>query len=398
MTTAEPPTQPSCAAQLVIPAAVPRPRSWLTTLSCGVALLATQALAASAPQPIAVRWILPSEGLLAGLGDGLRRGYGQAMAEAMACGFHPPALQLGWLEPQDDPLVALQQAPRSELLVAPPAAALAAYGRLAEQRRLTVLLPLQRGSSLAALPQLPGSDQLWPIVPARALEADRLAQGLLAQERRRVMVVRDGSAEALALSRRFQAGFSNGRGTLIGPVDGAITVADDDNGAMAQLIRDVDWYRPDALVIITGGDGPLAHRLRRAAWPEGLLLAWVAPLVAPRPQPQLGVDPLSRGPGWAGFATRFAQRWGYRPGLVESAGYDTGLIAMLASLRVQGRPGWDLHWFNARAQPLPFCTALQQRRLGLAVRPQAASSRFDLAPGISPGADLRLQRLAASPP
>ena len=358
-------------------------------------LLGTQTLAASTPQPSDVRLLLPSEGLLAGLGDGLRRGYGLAMEQSRSCGITPPSLQLGWLPPGTDPLPALRNASRSALLVAPPAAPLAPYGQLADQQQLTVLLPLQRGRSLEGLPQLRGSDRLWPIVPARSLEADRLAQGLLADGIRRVMVVRDPSAESRALSERFLASFSNGKGVLIGPSDEAISLDGDDKQAVAQLVGDVDWYRPPALVVITGPDSRLARSLRQAAWPEGMLLAWSFRSDQPGSNQQLGVDPLSRGPGWNRFAALFEQRWGYRPGLVESAGYDTGMIAALASVSADGRPGWDLQWFSARARPLPLCEALEQRRSGASVRPEGTTSRLDLSPGVSPGADLRLSRTAA---
>ncbi|MEN9497100.1 MAG: hypothetical protein RLZZ137_2140 [Cyanobacteriota bacterium] len=397
MTTAEPPA-PARPTDLTRPllATISRNGRWLNALSLLAIVVGIQSLVASAPLAAAVRLLLPSEGLLAGLGDGLRRGYSQAMAEGAACGVRTPALELGWLEPGVDPQPALSHAARNALLIAPPAADLAAYGRLAQQQRLSVLLPLQRGRSLDGLAQLPGSDRLWPVLPSRSLEADRLAEGLLSEGRRRVMVVRDPSADSLALAKRFEASFSNGRGSLIG-VDGAvISLAGGDQAGIDQLVRDVDWYRPDALVILTGSHSTLAKSLRRASWPEGLLLAWTAAPLQPLGQPQLGVDPQSRGSGWQAFSQRFNQRWGYRPGLVESAGYDTGLIALLASLPVAGRPGWDLHWLNARAKPLPLCAALQQRQLGASVRPQAATSGLDLAPGVSPRADLRLHRLASS--
>lgn len=403
MTTAEPSAQAGPSRRQIRPA-MPRLSHWGTggplaaALSLAAVVVGTQTLAASTPLASSVRLLLPSEGLLAGLGDGLRRGYAQAMAEGRACGVRPPTLQLGWVEPGADPRALLEHAPRTSLLVAPPAADLAAYGRLAAEQRLTVLLPLQRGRSLEGLAQLTGSDRLWPVVPARSLEVDRLAEGLLAEGRRRVMVVRDPSADSLALSRRFEASFSTGRGTVIGADGAVISLDGNDRAGIEQLIRDVDWYRPDALVVLTSSESSLAASLRRATWPEGLLLAWAAPLKGDLTQAQLGVDPQSRGVGWAGFASRFSQRWGYRPGLVESAGYDTGLITLLASVPVAGRPGWDLQWFNARAKPLPLCAALQQRRLGASVRPQAATSRLDLAPGISPGAELNLQRLASGAP
>ncbi|MFM2080714.1 MAG: hypothetical protein RLZZ219_1396 [Cyanobacteriota bacterium] len=378
------------------PAATLRPRGRVVA-AVGVAagLLASQTLAASTPQASDVRLLLPSEGLLAGLGDGLRRGYGLAMEESVDCGTPAPSLQLGWISPGVDPLPALRAGGRSALLVAPPAAALEAFGQLAAQRQLTVLLPLQRGLSLEGLPQLPGADRLWPLVPARSLEVDRLAEALLADGIRRVMVVREPSAEGRSLSERFVAGFGHGRGVVIGPTGDPLSVDGDDRRAVDQLIGDVDWYRPPALVVLTSPDSALARRMRAAAWPPGLLLAWPHRIEQPLAQPQLGVDPLSRGDGWPAFARRFERRWGYTPGLVESAGYDTGLITALASVPAAGRPGWDLHWFSTRARPLPLCEALARRRAGAPVRPIGAASRLDLAPGVSPTATLRLSRAAA---
>ena len=381
----------------VVPAWLGVPSRWLSAVGLAAALIGSQTLAASTPLSSEVRLLLPSEGLLAGLGDGLRRGYGLAMEHSRSCGTTPPSLQLGWLPPGTDPQPLLNGAPRSELLVAPPAAPLAAYGQLADQRRLSVLLPLQRGSSLDGLPRLKGADRLWPIVPARSLEADRLAEGLLADGIRRVMVVRDPSADSRALSERFLASYSNGRGVVIGPTGEPISVNADDAAAVEQLISDVDWYRPPALVVLTGPGSTLARRLQEARWPDGLLLAWPFRLQTSLAHAQLGIDPQSRGKAWKAFAQRFEQRWGYAPGLVESAGYDTGVIAALASVSAAGRPGWDLQWFNATAKPLPLCQALEQRGQGARLRPQGATSRLDLTAGVSPGADLRLSRRAAAP-
>ena len=379
------------------PAWLGTPSRWMSAIGLAAALIGSQSLAASTPLPSDVRLLLPSEGLLAGLGDGLRRGYGLAMEQSHRCGLTPPSLQLGWLPPGTDPQPLLNSAPRSELLVAPPAAPLATYGQLAQEQRLSVLLPLQRGSSLDGLPRLTGADRLWPIVPARSLEADRLAEGLLADGIRRVMVVRDPSADSRALSDRFIASFSNGRGAVIGPTGEAISLNADDRVAVEQLIGDVDWYRPPALVVLTSPGSSLARRLQEARWPDGLLLAWPFRLQTSLANAQLGVDPQSRGEAWSRFAERFEQRWGYAPGLVESAGYDTGVMAALASVPAAGRAGWDLQWFNATAKPLPLCEALQRRAEGARLRPQGATSRLDLTAGVSPGADLALSRRAAAP-
>ncbi|MBD1195226.1 ABC transporter substrate-binding protein [Vulcanococcus sp. Clear-D1] len=396
MTTAEQRTAVATASSVAGLRRLAWPADWRRQLSlvAGItaALLGSQTLAASTPMRSDVRLLLPSEGLLAGLGDGLRRGYSVAMEETRSCGLQPPSLQVGWLPPGADPQAPVGAAPRSHLLVAPPAAPLPAYGLLAEQQRLSVLLPLQRGVSLDGLPQLRGSDRLWPLMPGRSLEADRLAQALLAEGIKRVMVVRDRSAESKALTDRFVASFANGKGDVIGPTAAPISVPGDDPAAMVQLVSDVDWTRPPALVVITQPGSALAQAVRAANWPETLLLAWSAPVEQPLAVEQIGVHPLSRGPGWTSFAQRFEQRWGYKPGVVESAGYDSGLMSALASVQAGGRNGWDLQWFSANAKPQPLCTALKLRAEGAKVRPQAASSQFDLSPAVPPSAQLQLSR------
>ena len=367
-------------------------RQLLAAASVTSVLLGSQTLAASTPLRSDVRLLLPSEGLLAGLGDGLRRGYDVAMQDSRRCGVTPPSLQVGWLPPGADPSGPVLAAPRAALLVAPPAAPLQAYGALADQQRLSVLLPLQRGQSLDGLPQLKGSDRLWPLMPGRSLEADRLAEALLAEKIKRVMVVRDRSAESRALSERFVASFAVGNGQVIGPTAAPLAIQASDKAAITQLENDVDWYRPPALVVITQPGSELAQAVQAARWPETALLAWTAPVSAPLAVEQIGVNPLSRGPGWARFAQRFQQRWGYTPGVVESAGYDSGLMSALASVKAAGRAGWDLQWFSANAKPQPLCTALKLRAQGAKVKPEAASSQFDLGPGVPPSARLQLSR------
>ena len=395
MTTAE---QPPAARSLQpgtrpAPAAAAGWRSWLISgVSVSAVLLGSQTLAASSPLRSDVRLLLPSEGLLAGLGDGLRRGYNLAMEEARRCGAEIPSLQVGWLPPGTEPQTHLLAAPRSALLVAPPAAPLPAFGRVAQQLRLQVLLPLQRGQSLEGLPQLRGSDRLWPLLPGRSLEVDRLVQALRQEKIRRVMVVRDRRAESRSLTDRFVAGFANAGGVVIGPGSAPMVVAGDDAEAMRRLENEADWYRPPALVVIGEPGGQLHEAVRQAQWPPTLMLAWTAPVSGALAVEQIGVKPQSRGPSWAGFAERFQRRWGYEPGVVESAGYDSGLMAALASVPAGGRRGWDLSWFNAKARPQPLCTALRQRAAGAKVRPEAASSAFDLSPGVPPTATLQLSR------
>ncbi len=369
----------------------------LQATGLAAALLGSQSLAASSPQAADVRLLLPSEGQLAGIGDGLRRGYSLAMEQSRACGLRPPSLQLGWLPPGADPGPALARMARAPLLVAPPAAPLATSGQLAEQQRLTVLLPLQRGGSLERLPELPGSDLLWPVVPGRSLETDRLARGLLDDRRSRVMAVHDGSAEAQSLADRFSSSFRNGSGQLLGPTQEPMALDGGSAAALEQLAADVAWYSPQALVVFTRPGSALARAVQRRPWPEGLVIAWPFPAGPALANAQLGVDPLSRGEGWPVFERQFQQRWGYRPGVVESAGYDTGQLAALASVRSGSKAGWNLNWFNAKAEPLPLCSALKLRARVAAVRPRGAGSRLDLSPGQPPTADLRLSQRPGLP-
>ena len=208
------------------------------------ALLGLQSLAASVQVRSDVLMLLTPEGLLAGVGDSFRRGYELAMAEARACGVEPPTLQLGWLPPEQDPRAALTARPLPSLLIAPPAVSLVSYGLLAQELDLNVLLPLQRGSSLSGLPSLTSADRLWPVLPARSLEADRLAKGLIEDRRSRVMVIHDGSSEQIALADRFVASLSGDGGRVVGYQEGSQEIADPDARTITRLMDDVDFFRP----------------------------------------------------------------------------------------------------------------------------------------------------------
>ncbi len=375
-----------------------RPKDRMLSLAgLAAVVVGSQTLAASSPQASAVRLLLPSEGVLAGLGDGLRRGYGLAMEQSRACGIQPPSLQLGWLPPGSDPRASLGASPRSQLVIAPPAAPLRGYGLLAGQQRLNVLLPLQRGLSLEGLPQHQGADRLWPVGPARSQMSDRLAKGLVDQNLGKVLVVRDASAEAKAMADRFIASLGTEQGQLVGFGDGANPVDGNDKAAMEQLVRDVGWYAPKSLAVFTQPGSRLARAIQNTPWPPDLVLAWPFPVTNSLAQRQIGVDPLSRGEGWPAFARAFTQRWGYAPGVVETAGYDTGVLTALASVSSQGRPGWNLAWFMTTAKPQPLCQALQHRSQGGGVRPQGAGSRLDLGPAAPPTAALRLSQAGPKP-
>ncbi len=364
----------------------------LLALGVIAAVLGVQALTGSTPMPRPVVMLLPSEGLLAGLGDGLRRGYRLAAEQSRSCGHLAPELGLVWVPPGADPVAALEAGPRLSLLIAPPAAPLAAYGQLAERLGVTVLLPLQRGLSLRHLAELPGSDRLWPLTPARGLAADQLARGTVERGWRKVMVIRDGSAEARQLAERFLGALQQAGGKTVGAEETPIHVDPTQPKLWNQLLDDVGWYGPQALVVITRPGSPLALATTNAPWPQGLALVWPFPIERSLAVAQLGIDPTSQGPGWGRFAEAFRRRWGYGPGLVEAAGYDAGQLSAVAAVPLQasGQQGWDLLWLDPQLKAQDLCAALALRREGKKLSLRGAASKLDLAPAVSPNADLPL--------
>ena len=369
----------------------------LSALGLLASLLGSQGLASSSPQGAEVLLLLPAGDPWSGASDGLRRGYGLAIEQAQVCGQPSPGLDLAWVPAGSEPGDALAGRPRTRLVIAPAAAPLEAYGVLAKQRQWTVLLPLQRGASVGRLPQLLGGDQLWPLLAPRGLEADRLAQGLVAARLGRVLVVRDGSPGQKALAERFLESLLAAGGSSAGLELGVQVLEARQPGGLAQLRRDVDWAGPQVLAIFTEPGSPLAQAVRSSPWPAVLTLAWPFAELEPLANPQLGVDPRGRGEGWPAFARAFEGRWGYGPGLAEAAGYDAGQLVSLAAMRFQGQPGWDLQWFHGHGRPLPLCAAIAARRLGRPLRPQGAASHLDGAAGRAPSAALRLSQLPARP-
>ncbi len=371
------------------------PALWLVGVGLAAVLVGVQGLAASTPFSRDVLMLLPSEGILAGVGDGLRRGYGLAMEQARSCGIRPPSLGLGWLPPGEDPQPVLATSVLPELLIAPPAVPLLPFGNLAQREGINVLLPLQRGDSVQRLPSQVGADRLWPVLPSRSLEADRLARGLIEQGRAKVMVIHDGGSQQAALADRFVDTIGGGGGWVVGASNDPVALPRPEAKALQQLRDDVDWYRPEALVVMTAPDSPLARAVARLELPAELTLVWPFPVRTPLRNAQLGVDPLSRGPGWKHFDQVFQRTYGYGPGLVEAAGYDTGQLVALSSQGKVPQRFWDLLWLDPKARPLDLCPALAARRAGRRVALKGAASRLDLAPGIAPSAELRLTPLAA---
>jgi len=90
----------------------------------------------------------------------------------------------------------------------------------------------------------------------------------------------------------------------------------------------------------------------------------------------------------------FQARFGFEPGLVEAAGYDTGQLAVL-SAQVGGDDGrWQLSWLDPKAPQLELCAALKALGSGSPLAVKGAGSRLDLSPGLSPTGEIRLTPLA----
>lgn len=147
---------------------------------------------------------------------------------------------------------------------------------------------------------------------------------------------------------------------------------------------------------MTTPSSPLALAVREARWPADLTLVWPFPARQPLANAQLGVDPLSRGPGWSRFADTFQRRYNYAPSLVEATGYDTGQLAAVAARRPGDTVPWDMAWLDPIAQSRELCAAIEKRRQGGRTALKGAASQLDLGEGSAPSAQLQLTPLPAA--
>ena len=87
------------------------------------------------------------------------------------------------------------------------------------------------------------------------------------------------------------------KAAAVGLDDGPRSFNGEDPKALERLALDVDWFRPQALVVMTTNNSLDAGVLNES-WPQTLALVWN---VAPRYdlQPQLGVAEANRGPAGA---------------------------------------------------------------------------------------------------
>lgn len=353
-------------------------------------LVAVQSLAAALPQPGHALMLLPSEGPVAGLGDGLRRGFVLALEDSRRCGLPAVQWSVGWVSPDADPAALLVGRRLPPVLLAPPATPLVETGLLARDAQRQVLLTLQRGASLQQLATRPGSDRLWPVAPARTLEIDALVKSLSDADQLGFLLITDGTSDQQLLADRFLEGMRAQGGVLLGPDATARVVDPLKPEDMKLLGSDTEWFRPSSLVVMTGPDSPLMKAVLKHTWPEDVTLVWPVPPRQRSERRQVGVDEASRGPAWKTFEKSFRQRWGYTPSVVEASGYDAGqMVALSAAGRNQpltdGLKGLDP---TLGAQPL--CEAIKARQKGRSARPQGVASNMDMKPATPPTATLEV--------
>jgi hypothetical protein len=359
-------------------------RSW----GVAAAVLGSQSLVAALPQPGNALMLLPSEGPVAGLGDGLRRGFSLAQEQARICGAPTTEWSVGWIKPGADLRKNLRYRVLPPLVLAPPAAPLVETGLLAEARQRQVLLPLQRGASLQQLASRPGSDRLWPVSPARSLQIDALVKALADENLKGFLLITDGSADQQQLADRFLESMRGQGGVLLGPDLQARTVNANKPDEVKLLVSDAEWFQPNALVIMTPNNSPLMKMLLEQPWPEAMRLVWNVPPVNSSPQVQIGVDAASRGPLWNNFEKAFEARFGYRPGPVEAAGFDTGQLVALSVSYKKLSPSKGMDAFQGSDPAKTLCQSLQQSALNKTSRPSGAASNLDLNAATPPTAQL----------
>jgi hypothetical protein len=362
---------------------------------CGVlaALLGSQSVVASWPLPGNALILLPSEGAIAGLGDGLRRGFSLAQEQNHLCGAAKTQWSVGWLKPGDDPAIQLQNRRLPPLVLAPPATPLVETGLLAESKQRQTLLPLQRGASLHQLASRRGSDFLWPVTPARSLEIDALVKAMVQSNLRSFLLISDGSSDQQLLADRFLETMRLKGGVLLGTDLQARRIDPNNSEDLKLLISDTEWFRPAALVVMSPRNSPLTLAVLAQTWPEDLRLVWNFAPRTPNKQVQLGVEEISRGPGWKSFDSAFKKRYGYTPGTVEAAGYDSGQLVALSVIPTKNSATNGMAGFNPARKPESICKNVKLRKGGSAARPIGAISNMDMRAATPPTAQLNVIQL-----
>ena len=237
-------------------------RSW-TRPACVIAstLFGCQVLASSSAPESAVIALLP-EGV-SGARSSFLSGFALGQDEARACGVDPVSVSWRTIGADSDAL--LPTGSETALVVAPFAADLRTFSSVAQERRLGVLLPYQRGRSLASLPELDPEGRLHPVVPASRDDLAQLAEDTLKQGWKRVMVVVDPADRSADQVEDFVAAFEGLGGKVESFEPTPLQMINpDDQAALDRLFRVVAWKGPHAIVVAAAPDGELANRLASA--------------------------------------------------------------------------------------------------------------------------------------
>ncbi|MED5468753.1 MAG: amino acid ABC transporter substrate-binding protein [Cyanobacteriota bacterium] len=387
-------------------------RSWLMIFA---SLLGCQTVSASGLLSPSVVVLLPKGSAVEGANEIFLKGFQLGEEKVRGCGLSLASVKLRLLNLDDDPAVALSGNPRLKLVVAPPAADLRAFSALASKRNLSVVLPYQRGASLRSLGELDARSRLWFLVAPVRDDHQAMAQRVMEQGWRRVMVVRDPSELGVTSAKSFTEAFEilGGRVESYEP-ELVQSVSPDDGERLKRLQQDLVWLGPDALVLASRPSGPLAQALKKAQMdgslgrgPQHPAWVWLASSdlasdIGPEAWEQLLLKQSSRGPGWQKFSESFEQHWGQAPDLLAAAGFDTARIialsTMSASLASAEGSADPLGWVDAESEPQPLCKALRLRLEGKQVRLEGAASSFALRAGQTPSGTTVFTRVSALGP
>lgn len=238
-----------------------------------------------------------------------------------------------------------------------------------------------------------GSDQLWPVTPARSLEIDALVKAMVQANLRSFLLISDGSADQQLLADRFLETMRLQGGVLLGTDLQARRVNARDAEELKQLVSDAEWFSPAALVVMSPRNSELMLAVMAQAWPEQMRLVWnFAPKTTSK-QVQIGVEEASRGPGWGSFEKDFKKRFGYKPGTVEAAGFDAGQLVALSVLPAKITTFNGMAGFNPGLKPASICANVKIRKEGAAAKPLGAISNMDMKAATPPTAQLDVIQL-----
>ena len=389
----------------------PAPLRLKTVAVVIASVLGCQAMAASrlTRSPVAVLMPDGLQGAKQVFLQGLRLGE----ESVLACRADAPALDLHSLPGDADPASLFPRGTNGTpilppLLVAPYAADLDTYGRLADAGDAQLILGHQRGSSLDRLQRLESRSRLWPLLPAHRDDWQALAEGTISRGWTRVLVVRDPSIDA-DRAIDFVTLFEELGGEVLSYTEQKVQLLTGDSPEhLARLDQDIAWLGPDALVVAADPDGDLVRQLRQRQEQDvaGRRLAWIWLLSAHRSRhlpvqdwTQLALDQPAQGPAWSSFADAFLRRWGTEPGLMAAAGFETARVLALTMagplpLASDGRRD-PLGWLDPSAEPQELCGAIAQRRSGQATRLRGVASDFALRPGQAPSGTAKVRLVAA---